>query len=237
LWSAWFVLAALLLLLHPYSRSAVLLGSLALAAAVLTKNEAFPIALVLVVLATIRHRRHLRHSWFIAIPIGLGIVWQVLARIEGAQSDLQGGGHIVGLVTGDPAVIGRIGPTLGRMFADIGWFAAASIVVSVLGMLLTVSVRRWLGVGLDVWFWALFVASLGMLVIAFAVSPYNLVWHLGTALNRTTVHCETLLLALVSVNLLLALHRLLVPPPSKPASAHSSRSNGVEDTSIIAREV
>ena len=205
LWSAWFVAAVLLLLFRRADWSSTVLATLLLAAAVLTKNEAFPAAVLLAGLATVRHRRRLREVWPVWIAVGVGALWLALSRLLGATSDLVEGGNVGKALRGDHVVWARLGPTVARLTHVVGWLTAGVVVISVLGVVVTTAHRRRSGIGSDLWGWVLFAANLGVLAMTYVVSPYGLEWHLTTSVGRTTVESGMLLLALAAVNLLLAL--------------------------------
>jgi hypothetical protein len=227
LWSAWFVAAAVLLLLHPPARSATTLATVLLAGAVLTKNEAFPAAVILCGLAAVRHRERLRETWTVAIAIAVGVAWHLLARLLGAKSDLLEGGNAGKALHGDRVVWERVGPTVVRLTEALGWLTAAVILISVLGGFVTLARRRRLGIGSDLWCWSLLAGNLGVLTATYVVSPYGLEWHLNSSIDRTTVEPGMLLLAIAAVNLLLALEgRSVRQDPQAVARASPATGTG-----------
>ncbi|GII25268.1 hypothetical protein [Planosporangium mesophilum] len=186
-WSAAFVAGAVLLLYgrDPWQRPTLPL--LLLAVAALSKNEGFVQVVMFAALLTLRERRNLRRAWMVWIPVAAGGVWSALVRSLGASTDLVKGGHFRGLITGDPAVLDRIPPTLGAMWDVIGMITVLSLAVALLGALFLRGRRRELGMGSDAWMWLVAFAYAGTLVVTYAISMHDLEWHLVTSLGRVTI--------------------------------------------------
>jgi hypothetical protein len=72
-------------------------------------------------------------------------------------------------------------------------------VVTVAGLVAVRRVRHALGVATTAWPWAVFAVMTGATVVAYVASPYDLAWHIGTSVERTTVAPRLLLYAEAAV--------------------------------------
>lgn len=190
-WAALAVAACIHLLALPTSSTTIAVGVVAAIAAGLTKNEAIPAVVAIVSLAALRHRR----PWLLlaALPV---LTWPLLARLTGARSDFLGGT----LPPGAPrAVVHHVGARLGPSWRAVrSWewdpFIPAAV-VSIAGLVAVRQVRHALGVAATAWSWAVVGVMTAATVAAYVVSPYDLAWHLGTSVERTTVAARLLLYA------------------------------------------
>jgi hypothetical protein len=188
------VAAAALLFLGHDAWSRPSLPLLLLAVAALTKNEGLVAASIVALLVTIRERRNLRRAWLVWAPAALGLCWFVLARYLDATPVAY---RVDLLVAGDPAVIGRIQPTLVAMWHTVGPIVAVAGAVAVIGSLLFQRHRRELRLGSDNWLWGLGAAYAMSVAVTYVASPFDLAWHLATSVDR--VSSALVLLACVSV--------------------------------------
>jgi hypothetical protein len=210
LWACLLAVAAVALLVDRPSRSSILLGAIVLAGTALTKNEGLMAAVLVALLAAIRHRQR----WRDLVPVGLALVpavgWSFYVRFLGAESDLAEQGNVADLVAGDDEVWSRLRPTIDAMLdLDYSLPFVAIVVVAVatagLSALALTAARRRAQLGSDLWLWALVAGVLGSIVVAFLVSPADIDWHLATALNRTLLAPSLLLLVSLTIWLRLAL--------------------------------
>jgi hypothetical protein len=81
----------------------------------------------------------------------------------------------------------------------IGADARLAVLVAVVGALGLVAARRRLRLGSSAWMWVAIAGSVAAVVGAYAVSPYDLGWHLLTSLPRTSMAPRLLLLSEVGV--------------------------------------
>jgi hypothetical protein len=195
LWSAAFVAAALLLLLRPDPLRSRMLPVLLLSAAALTKNEGFLMAVGLAAVATVRARRDLRRAWALWLPVGLGLVWDVVSRHLGAKSDITSDLRLRDLLPGDTFIYDRLPPTLSAIWATVGTIVAISVVTAVFGAIFLRRQRRMLGLGPDLWLWSVALGYLGALSFTYLISKNPITWYLDTSISRVTLP-----LALVAVS-------------------------------------
>jgi hypothetical protein len=188
-WSATFVAGVVLVLFgaDPYARPA--LPVLVLTAAALTKNEGLFAVAVLALLATVRDVRsaRIRVVW-LWLPVAAGLCWRQLALALGAESDVGSSGDRLSLlIGGDPAVTGRIRPTLDAIWQYAGPPIAAALAVAVIGHLFLSRRRRAMGIGGDLWGWAVLVTYGLSLLLTYVLSTYEIDWYLRTSANRVTL--------------------------------------------------
>lgn len=189
LWSCLAAAAAVFLLAHRRTRSAVIIGSICLAGAALTKNEGLVAGVLLCVLALLRHRSTRRDLPIVAAALVPGICWAVLARVLGATSDVAEGGNPTGLLRGDPEVWDRLRPTL-RALSEVRYSIPITVTVAVcaitavLGAIALSDTRRRSEVGSDLWLWISAMGMVGLMVAAYLVSPLDITFHLRAA-SRT----------------------------------------------------
>jgi hypothetical protein len=70
---------------------------------------------------------------------------------------------------------------------QVGWIAAASVVVSILGAVLLGRRRRSLGLVPSRWPWAVLAVYTVALLATYVISPYDIQWHLVTSIDRVGV--------------------------------------------------
>ncbi|SCG36706.1 hypothetical protein GA0070619_0386 [Micromonospora zamorensis] len=196
LWAAAFVAGAVLLLFVANGLSRPALPLLLLTVAGLSKNEGFVMVVVLAAVATFKERRNLRVAWQVWLPVAAGLSWSVIARFLGAQSDLLAGGQFRQLLAGDPVMLDRFPQILIAMARVSGAAVALALGVALLGALFLRPTRRELGIGSDLWLWAVNVAYAASLVLTYLVTPYDLSWHLGSSVDRVSL--PLILMACVS---------------------------------------
>jgi len=113
--------------------------------------------------------------------------------------------------------LGRVPTVLRSLRPLLLHLAEAALFCAVAGAAAARSVRRRLGLGSDIWSWVALIAAAVSLVGAYALTPYDLAWQLGTSVDRTTVGIRIMLVAEVAVWSLLAVTRLT--PPAIPEAA------------------
>jgi hypothetical protein len=162
-------------------------AAILLAVAGLTKDEAIPTAMVVVVLLGLRDlwRRRTaergREWWPPVVGAGAGVlalaIWPLLARALGFTR--VGGGT-------RPGAFGtRVHQTWSAAVPHLHPVAVA-LVVSVVGALVLRRVRRRAGLGNDLWAWAVVAAYLGALGTAYVRTIGSLPFRLVTSIDRTT---------------------------------------------------
>ena len=185
-------------------RPHLLLAVVLMTVAALTKNEGFVAVAIVALVFTVRARRQLRVAAWVWIPVIAGVVWNVVARAFGASSDLADSPRIDQLLGGDLAPLERIGPTLSKLSAQVGWVLAAAVLVSVVGSLALAARRRSLGLAPIRWPWAVLGLFTVALVATYVISPYEIVWHLVTSIDRVAVLLILVALAIVASWVLVA---------------------------------
>jgi hypothetical protein len=200
-WSAAFVAGAVLILFgaDPYARPA--LAVLLLTATALTKNEGFIAVGILALLATVRDVRsaRLRVLW-VWLPVAAGLLWRELAQALGAQSDvLSWRGRLSLLIDGDPAVTGRVRPSIDALWQYAGVAVVSALAVAVLGNLFFWRRRKAMGIGGDLWSWAVLAVYALSLLLTYVVSEHDLNWYLGTSASRVSLVLVLLACASASV--------------------------------------
>jgi hypothetical protein len=185
--AAAFVAGAMLLLGPAAPVRTAPLALLLVSAAVLTKNEGLPLAGVLAVVATVRHRRQLSRAAWCWLPVGAAAAWSLTARMAGAHNDLMADGRFGQLLHGDAAAWGRL-PQIQRALAgQVGLVVAGALLAAGLGMLLLRGRRRALGLSDDGWLWVVLGGYWAAITFIYLISPYPIGWHLSTSVNRVTI--------------------------------------------------
>ncbi|MFI6760007.1 hypothetical protein ACIBF5_12805 [Micromonospora sp. NPDC050417] len=187
LWAAAFVAGAVLLLFAADGLTRPTLPLLLLTVAGLSKNEGFVTVVVLAALVTVKERRNLRLAWRVWLPVAAGLSWSLIARLLGAQSDLVAGGQFHQLLTADPVMLDRFQQIFVAMARISGPIVAISLGVALLGVLFLRRARRELGIGSDLWLWAVNVAYAASLVLTYLITPHDLTWHLGSSVDRVSL--------------------------------------------------
>jgi hypothetical protein len=196
LWGASFVAGSLVLLLGPTDRSTVAWALVPLATAMLTKNEGMLAGLPVLALALLRCRRRDRLA-LLAVPVVAAAAWAVVARLAGAESYLATSGRTSGLLRLDPEVTSRLGPTLEAFWTHSGDEVLVGAVVTAGAVALLHRARRQALVAASL-VWCTFLVLVVSLVAAYLISPYEIGWHLGTSIDRTTIAPRLWLLAVIA---------------------------------------
>ncbi|MFI5909437.1 hypothetical protein [Dactylosporangium sp. NPDC051541] len=178
------------------------------AAAILTKNEGLPLALILAVVATVRFRS--RAAAWCWLPLAAGVAWSSTARAFGARNDLMSGGRFGALLRGDAERWGRLPPVQDAMLGQVRFVVGAALVTALLGAVFLRGRRRALGLGGDGWLWAVLGGYWVAITLIYLISPYPIIWHLATSVDRVTIVLA--MLATVSASIWLAV--ALAPKPS-----------------------
>ncbi|HLL65835.1 MAG TPA: hypothetical protein VK453_08795 [Micromonosporaceae bacterium] len=195
-WAASFVAAAVLVLFRtdPFARPALPL--LLLTVAALTKNEGLAAVVILTGLVVLRERRNLGRASLMGIPVLAGLAWSAVARHLGARSDYVEGGNISELLSGDPEVFARLPPIWDALGLMLGQIVGLALLVSVLGGVYLRSRRQALGLGSDLWMWAVNGMFVLTLIVSYLISGFNIAWHLQTSIERVVT--PVLIMACVS---------------------------------------
>jgi hypothetical protein len=213
----------------PEPDASVASGSLALAVvllsvAALTKNEGLVGVGIVALLFTVRARAELRRAAWVWVPVAVGVLWSVVARVFGAASDLSSSPRIGQLRSGDLTPLERVGPTLSKLGGQVGWVVAGAAVVSLVGAVTLGRRRRSLGlVGIG-WPWLVMAIYTAALVGTYVISPYDLQWHLLTSVDRVGVLLVLVALATTASWVLVA----TAPEPdgsSNPREGDDDRSH------------
>ena len=194
LWAACAAAAMLHLLLLPPDRADLAIGLACAVGAALTKNEGIPVAAVILLLAAVRHRgwcrAHIRSASGVALLVGLAasvVAWPGVASLVHVRSDLLGGARSGGPLAVKHNTWARVQPAWHAIWVWCRAGIRLAALLTVIGALALLRRRRALGMGSSVWSWLVVAGSLGSLVAAYALSPYDLAWHLGTSLDRTSI--------------------------------------------------
>jgi hypothetical protein len=205
LWAAAMVSAVLAFLVLPPTATAQLVGATCLAAAMLTKAEAFVSAFAvfipLVVLRAVREDRRaaLRRLRPVLGAVGAATCWPVLAGrfAPDAKRDITVG-SLRALLTGDPAKVDRLSPALSGL---VGYtrltFVTAGVAIVAGCLVLRRDQRRDLGGP-----WWLPAAAVGCFVLFFVVvaaADVEVHFYVATGGFRTMTVVRMLLLAEVLV--------------------------------------
>lgn len=193
--------ALLYLVLLPPDRFLVGAGLLCVVVTGGTKNEGLPMALIVLTLFVLRRRRALRPLLpALALTGALLLVWPVVSRAAGAHSDILAG------LTGSegpkrtPAELAERLVTATRTV--LTWcrvLLVAAGACTLAGLFTVRRARRALDLGSTAASWVALAGTIGALVAAYAVGPYELSWHLSTSIARTTIAPRLLLLVEVVV--------------------------------------
>lgn len=208
LWAAAAVAGTMFMLVLPRDRTNFLIGLLATSVAGLTKVEGLPVSLIIIALSLLRYRSDLRRLLPFAAGSGFLIIsWPVLAQLLHAGSAfLKGAPGLYGfgvdasrdsgpdaLLRGDPDVWNRLAPTFEFMNPYYLGLAVVAALLTIAGVLGVQSTRRALRMGSFVWMWMVFLGTLASVAAAYLISPYDLAWHAGTSVDRTSIVLRLLL--------------------------------------------
>jgi len=210
LWAAAFVAGAVPSLFGRAPR-AIDLGLLTVAA--LSKNEGMIAVGVLALLLILRRGRP--GAWRLWIPVAAGVAWAIVARLLGATSDLRSGGRFTALLTFDPAVWGRLEPTLAALWSSAGIATVSAAVVALTGAVVLRARRRAFGLPGEGWLWGVVAAYAGCLIVTYLISPHDITWHLATSSSRVSLPLVLLACVSAATWVVVAADR----PPSRPGVA------------------
>jgi hypothetical protein len=143
-----------------------------------------------------RDRRWMRAAAPVWVAALAGLVWSLVSRAFGAQSDLVAGGGFGKVLSFDATIRDRLDQTLRAMWPAGGRLVAIAVVVAVAGALLLRPYRRRAGIEPDLSLWAVLVLYTGALTVTYLATPHDITWHLTTSIERTLV--AVILLAAVS---------------------------------------
>lgn len=206
LWAAYYGAAVLALLVAPLRRDIVVIGALSAMAAALTKNEAVPAVLLLVVLFVIRHRSEWRRAVGIVAVMVPTVLWSTeTAHFFNGQNDSLSMSGLKGLLLGDHQYTDRVPPTLSAMWHQVGPTVVATLVITGVALLGLGRQRRRQGLGSFVW---LPLAALGVaasFLLIYATGPHDVHWWLSTSIDRTMIVVRLLLVLEVAVWLVVGL--------------------------------
>ena len=203
LWAACLGAAVLYLLLAPRNFENVMVGAIALAAAALTKNEGTAAALVVGVLAVVRHRRRWRSAPGLLLFFPLALCWPVLLRIHGVHGEYEPA-TVWKFVTGDPAVWNHLSPTVSAMWRYVGVSCVVAVVCSAAGLLAANRTRVRERIASTAYAWAAITATSAIIAFGYMIdalplaptrtNPVTLGDHLAASVDRTTIAIRLLLL-------------------------------------------
>ncbi|WP_433059309.1 hypothetical protein [Dactylosporangium sp. CS-033363] len=212
--AAAFVGGAVLLLGRPEPAGVTPPALFLVSAAVLTKNEGLPLAVMLAVAATVRYRRDLRRAAWCWLPLGVTAVWSATTRLLGAENDLMAEGRFSALLRGDADAWGRLGAIQRGMFEQVSLVLVAAALAALVGAAFLRGRRRELGLAGDGWLWAVLGGYWAAITFIYLISPYPIEWHLMTSANRVTI--VVAMLACVSAAGWLAVALAPGGAPSRP---------------------
>ncbi|MFF5225288.1 hypothetical protein [Dactylosporangium sp. NPDC000521] len=182
-----FAAAAVLILFARPAPGQLTLAVFLASTAALMKNEGVSLVAALAVVGTVKYRRELRRAAPLWIPLGVTALWSVTARLLHAETDVLASGGFSALLHGDPDTLDRLS-LIATKFADrIGWLALLAVAAAVLGNALLRRQRAELDLGPDGWLWAIAAMHTAGLVLIYTVTPYDLLWHLRTSVDRVTI--------------------------------------------------
>ncbi len=217
LWATWFLAGALSMLVLPVSRTNQLVGATCLAAAAMTKAEGLALTVVVLVALVLRCRGHLATAVLPTVSLVLPVAWAVLVWMLGVTStEAINGPGLRGLLSADPAVWARVGPTLSSLLHQL-WpmtFAAA-MVLGLAGLLLTAHRRR-IGMGSGMWLAGLAAVGVALFVVVYVTGGYEINWWLRTSVSRTMIAIRALLLTELAIALVLIVDLVRCGPVKRP---------------------
>ncbi|MGI5244370.1 hypothetical protein [Dactylosporangium sp. CA-139066] len=190
------------------------LAMLLLSSAALMKNEGLSMVLALAVVGTVKYRRSIRRIGWVWLPVGVAAVWSAVARALGARTDVLTGGRFEALLHGDPDTAGRFPHVFATMAGRVDWIVGYAMIAALLGLLFLRGRRRALGVGEDLWLWAVAGLYWCALTLIYMITPMPLEWHLSTSVDRVVILIVVLACASAATWAVTALHG-----PGGPAAA------------------
>ena len=213
LWAASALAATIYGLLLPRSSSHFAIGWIGATVAALTKNEGLAVALVIMLLMSIRYipassrfvvmhagrpeRRfelRVRATLMVWLPrAGLwlamaapSLLWPLLMKYEGIGSDFFG--------SSDQSIGERFQPTISAIADNLHILPVAAAVAIVGGLTLR-RARAQIGLGASVWIWIVIAWSLIALAGTYVFGALPIPWWLMNSVNRTTVFAQIALYA------------------------------------------
>jgi MYXO-CTERM domain-containing protein len=186
--AAAFAAGVVLLLLGREPFGATLpLAMLLLCSAALMKNEGLSMVLALGVVGTWKYRRSIRRIGWVWLPVGVAGVWSAVARATGARTDVLSGGRFEALLHGDPDTAGRFPHVFATMAGRVDWIVGWALAAAVLGLLALRRRRAELGIGGDLWLWAVAGLYWCAVTLIYMITPMPLQWHLSTSVDRVVI--------------------------------------------------
>lgn len=204
LWAALICGATVHLVAAPSDPQHRAIGLVLLISAALTKNEGAVSALVVGAVAVVRSRRQAKVAIVMAAATSIGLVWIAISSAIGAISDISGATVIEALLPPSADVVRRAGIAAVSLADQIKLELIASSVVIIAGSIWLDRTRRQAALSpswhsLIVWF-----GMVAGILVAYATSPYDVRWHLGTSVNRTRIGPSLLLLTEMAIWAVLA---------------------------------
>ena len=193
-WAACVTIAVVRLLIAPYRRTDVVIGSLALAVAGLAKNEGTVVALAIGLATCWRHRSILREIPELLAALAVTLVWPVYVRIRGVPATFRGQ-DLRAFLTGNSQIWGRAVPTGRALNQQIGGLLIVAAGCTVLGLLTARSARREAHIGSTWWTWAVAGITWCALWATYVISISNLSSWLKSSVTRVTISLRLLLLS------------------------------------------
>lgn len=216
LWSALLVAGAVALLVAPRDRDVLVVGWVALAAAGLTKSEALPAMLLVLVVLVVRNRREWRHTLWAASALLPVMAWTLLrSALTGASNDALEPSGVVALLRGDDDRTSRVSPTVRGLWEQVDSTTWAWLVVALIGTLLLRHRRAAVNLGAA---WVLPALAAGIaatLALIYISGAQDITWWLRTSITRTTIVLRVLLLVDIFLWVAVAAEALVEPEATK----------------------
>lgn len=212
LWSVLLVVGAVALLVAPRDRDVLVVAWVALGAAGLTKSEALPAILLVLVLLALRNRREWRHTLWAASALLPVMAWTLLrSALTGASNDALKPSGVVALLRGDDDRTSRVSPTVRGLWEQVDSTTWAWLVVAVIGAMLLRHRRSAASLGAA---WVLPALAAGIaatLALVYISGAQDITWWLMTSITRTTIVLRVLLLVDVFLWVVVAVAALVEP--------------------------
>jgi hypothetical protein len=239
LWAASYGAAALALLVAPARRDMVVIGALSAMAAALTKNEAVPAVLLLIVLFVIRHRAEWRRAAAMAAVMVPTVLWSAeTAHFFHGQNDSLSVSGLKGLLLGDHQYTDRVPPTLSAMWHQVGPTLLATLAITAVALLGLGRQRRRQGLGSFVWLPLVTLGVAASFLLIYATGPHEVHWWLFTSIDRTMIVVRLMLVVEVAVWLVVGLSAWLDPHGPRQARRvdREARRRAESDDATVAPE-
>lgn len=192
-----------------------------------TKQEGLVLAVVVIALMALRYRdwlRGLTGSFAGAVAALLG--WPAVVRLRGGGSELAERSDFDGLLRGDADVWDRVPTSATAVYAEVEFMLVVAAVSAVAGLIALSGRRRRASVGSPGWLWAIGGAHTVALLAAYAVSGYDLDYHLTHSVTRTTIVLNLLLLVDAALWLGLAFEEVASWRPASRPHGRSPAGSG-----------